>query len=161
QPRALILPALAPDSSPALLRRLPRVINALRVGFDLRQREPRRFEFALGIKRGLIEVMRRIRIGALAEDENRTRLGLRPELHHADKRIALCAVTPLAPFHLHRVEGEDHAQIRWPARDRQTRTLIAELLRLAAGANTLQLIDLTPGHTPRAEVPFQFTHRSF
>src|SRR5215813_7233618 len=108
------------------------MINALRVRFDLRQREPRRFEFAFGVKRSLIGVMRRIRIGALAEDENRTRLGPRPELHHADISIAPGAVTPLATFHLHRGEVEDHAQICWPARDRQTRTLIAELLLSAA-----------------------------
>src|SRR5262245_8338389 len=100
----LSLPALARRSSLHLPRRLPCrlswVINALRVGLDLRQCEPRRFEFAFGVKRGLIEVMRRRRIGALAEDANRTRLRLRPELHHADIRIAVCAVTPLAPFHL-------------------------------------------------------------
>src|SRR5262249_41115160 len=68
-------------------------------------------------------------------------------------------ITPLAPFHRYRVEVEDHAQIRWPARDRQTRTLIAELLLIATGMKTLQPIDLTPRHTPRAEVLFQFTHR--
>src|SRR5262245_52119959 len=108
-------PPLARRSSPHLPRRLPRclprVINALRVRFDLRQREPRRFEFAPRVKRSLIEVMRRIRIGALAEDENRTRLSLRPELHHTNISIAPGTVTPLATFHLHRVEVEDNAQI--------------------------------------------------
>src|SRR5262249_9326603 len=147
--------ALARRSSPHLLRRLTRVINALRVRFDLRQREPRRFEFAPCVEVSLIKIVRRIRIGALAEDENRTRLDLRPEFHHADIRIAMCAITPLATFHLHRVEGEDNAQIRWSARDRQTRTLIAEWLLIAAGVNTLQPIDLTPSHMPGAEVPFQ------
>src|SRR5574341_184678 len=65
---ALTLPALARRSSPNLPRRLPRMINALRVCFDFRQREPRRFEFALGVKRGLIQIMRRIRIGALTKN---------------------------------------------------------------------------------------------
>src|SRR5262245_13113131 len=55
------------------LSRFARVVSAFEIGLDLVERKPRGFELPLRIQIGLIEVMLRLRVGALAELQQRHR----------------------------------------------------------------------------------------
>ncbi len=67
---------------------LSRMIRPFGVRLDIRQIEPRRLELLVGVKLRLIEIVRRLRIGALPEHQNRFGLHLRPEVQHAHKGMA-------------------------------------------------------------------------
>jgi hypothetical protein len=52
------------------------MISAFEIGFDLFQSEPHVLELALRVQLGLIHVVRRLRVGALPEDEDGARANL-------------------------------------------------------------------------------------
>src|SRR5262249_61311881 len=86
-----------------------RIVSAFEIGLDLVEREPGRFESLLRVQVGLVEVMLRLWVGALAELEQRHGARLRTEFDHADEGMADDAVAPLlSPCH-GRVEVEDNA----------------------------------------------------
>src|SRR5262249_21595555 len=98
--------------------------------------------------------MLRLRVGALAELEQRAGAWRRAEFDHADEGMADDAVAPLLPLGHRRVEVEDDAdRIAGAARHRQARLVVTERLLIAAGVNALDAVDLAPRDLPRSPTP--------
>src|SRR5262245_34848872 len=98
--------------------------------------------------------MLRLRVGALAELEQRHGARLRAEFDHADEGMADDAVAPLLPLGHRRVEVKDNAdRIAGAARYGEARLFVAERLLIAAGVNTLDAVDLAPRDFPRSPTP--------
>src|SRR5436305_4632629 len=104
--------------------------------------------------------MRRGRVGALAEDEQRAGLRPPPELDDADVGVAEVAVAPLLPSFGARVEVKDDAERAGSARHWQARAGVAERL-VAARVHALETVDLAPRHAPGSPVPLQAGDRRF
>src|SRR5262245_22462352 len=113
------------------------MVGALQVGFDLFQREPAGFELHLRIEFSLVEVMFRLRIGGLAELQQRQCARLLAEFDYAHIRMARHSIASLLPFSRCRIEIEDDARSTGPARDWQAVLFIAKRFELAARMHAL------------------------
>src|ERR1043165_1755375 len=113
------LPTTHRYTSGGLTQPLARMVRALGVMSNLRQRKPRRLHCASRVKTSLVEIMGRGRVCALAEDEQRAGLRLRPELDDADVGVAEETVAPLLPLFGACVEVKDDAERAGGARHRQ------------------------------------------
>src|SRR6266536_5556721 len=128
-----------------------RLVDLLHMLLDLCQLEPCRFELLRGIESGLIEEVRRIRIGALSKHQQRAGRGLPAELHHRDVRIADRSITALPAGREAGAKGEDGSRERGCARNRYAGLFVAERLLRTAGVDALQTIDLAPRYAPGSE----------
>src|SRR5262245_6064618 len=94
--------------------------------------------------------MLRLRVGALAELEQRHGARIRAEFDHADEGMADDAVAALLPHGHWRVEVKDDAdRIAGAARHWEARLVVAERLLIAAGVNALDAVNLAPRDLPR------------
>src|ERR1700691_3060436 len=102
------------------------MIRPLGVRLDIGQGEPRRLELPVRVKPSLIEVMRRLGIGALPK--NQDGLGLHPwtEVHNAHKRVARHAEMLLLSLLRACIEIKHYSQGSWTARYRQALPRIAK-----------------------------------
>jgi hypothetical protein len=112
---------------------LARMVRALQVRLDLIEREPRGLELHLRVEFRLVEIVFRLRIGALPELQQRQCARLRAEFDYAHIRVARHAVAPLLPFSRGGIEIEDYAGGAGAARNRQAGVFIAERFELAPG----------------------------
>src|SRR5205085_3911561 len=102
--------------------------------------------------------MRRRRVGALTELQQRARLHLRAELDDADERRAGDAVATLLALFGPRIEVVDDADGAGRSGYGQARLAVVERLKLAARLDALQAVDLAPGDAPRAPVSREVAH---
>src|SRR5262249_16277107 len=145
---------------PALRARAPgggvpsRMVVTQAVGLDVRLRVPRWLELLSRVQRGLVEPVRGRRFARFAELKNRLHLGLRRQLDRRDEGMPGYAVAALLAGLRQRVEIEDDAQRPRSAGDGQTRPIVAKramALQVDLRAvDSLQTIDLAPGHFPTA-----------
>src|SRR5437868_852390 len=136
------------------------MIGALRVFFDLRQRKPRRLHFTRPVKPRLVQIVRRSGVSALTKDKQRSRTRLSPKLDHAYVSVAEVAIATLLTFFPAGVEVEDDAKWTSSARHRQTGSSIAERFT-STRVHSLESVDLTPRHLPRAPVSLQYPDHRF
>src|SRR5262249_50777846 len=111
-------------------------------------------EVLRAIERGLVEPVRRSRVARFTKLKNRLRSWLRRQLDGPDEGMPGHAVAALLAGLRQRVEIEDDAERTWRAGDRKTRPIVAERAMALhvdlRPADTLEAIDLAPGHFPGA-----------
>src|SRR5580658_7894628 len=127
-----------------------RMIGPFRVSLDVGQGEIRGLEFLLGIELRLIEIVLRVRIRILAEDQNGPRFHLWTEINHADEGMAGHAVAALLILFRTRIKIEDDPDIAGRAGYRKAGHCITERL-IATGLAPLQPVDIAIGYAPGSE----------